>query len=158
MWGNTNEMKYNLKKLMYILEVEHALNELGLDFVEKEGSETKARDRLYQISRTVYNWIYAHTTYKKYMEYELAMNEKLRPIILNVLEEQARYEFEMSAEYFSMQTGVNVVSGTIIPVEKFRGVLKVAPAVDDILRNEKLLFQGQRPFINKTYDYERDGY
>jgi len=153
-------MKYNYDKHLYVLEIEHLKNNFALDFMEKEGSKTKAVDRLYRISRTVYNWIYAHTHYIKQMEYWLAFDEDLRPVIQNALEEQARYEHEMNAEFLTYQHGVNVINGMIIPLNRFRGEAQIAPQVQNILRNAGILYQGQR-FLTKlrsSFNYEEMGY
>ncbi len=160
MWENTKEMKYDTNRHKYLLLVEHVRDSLGIDFVDKEGSDTKAKDKMFQISRTVYNWIYAHTHYVKQMEYWLAMDEEIRPIIQQALEEQARYEFEMSAEYFAMQSGINVVNGIQIPIDRFRGEVRIAPEAENVLRNNRLLYQGQRFLTTQrsTFNYESEGY
>jgi len=159
MWSNTNEMAYSTTKHLYILDVEHVKNSFGLDFVAKEGSSTKAKDKMYQISRTIYNHIYKHTHYKMQFEYWLAMNEELRPIIQNALEEQARYEYDMNAEYLSKQSGVNVVNGIQIPLTRFRGEARISPDADDILRQNKLLYTGQRFYTTgSSHDYVAENY
>lgn len=153
-----DEMKYSTKYHMYLLDVEHLKNDFGLDFVARDGSKIKATDTMYKISRTIYQFIYSHTRYKKAMEYWLAKDESLKPIILQVLEEQARYEFETNAEYLSVQSGINVLNGVIIPINKIRGLVRIAPAAEEILRNNQLLYQGQRIVTKNTYNYEEDDY
>ena len=155
---NTKEMNYSKKYHMYILNYTYLQSEFGIDFVEKEGSDTKAKDMMYKISRTVYEYIYLHSQYKKQMEYWLALDETLRPIILRALEEQARYEFETSAEYFSIQNGINLVNGMQIPLDRMRGMVRIAPSTETILRNNKLLYQGQRFMVKTDMDYEKDEY
>lgn len=157
---DSKEMKYSKKYHMYLLDVEHVKNEFDLDFVERDGSLTKAKDTMYKLSRTVYQFIYSHSRYKKQMEYWLAKDEELRPVILQVLEEQARYEYEMNAEYLSIQSGINLLNGVRIPLKEMRGLVRVAPAVEDILRNSGLLFQGQRFIPNQsgTFNYEDGDY
>jgi len=157
---DSKEMKYSLKYHMYILDVENVKNEIGLDFIARDGSLTKAKDTMYKLSRTVYQFIYGHTRYKKQMEYWLAKDGELRPIILQVLEEQARYEYETNAEYLSIQSGINVLNGVRVPLKELRGLVRVAPAVEEILRNSGLLYQGQRfiPTSNDTFDYDSGEY
>ena len=157
---DSNEMKYSKKYHMYILDVEHVKKEFGLDFVARDGSLTKAKDTMYKISRTVYQFIYGHTRYKKELEYWLAKDEELRPIILQVLEEQARYEYETNAEYLSIQSGINVLNGVQIALKNLRGLVRIAPAVEEILRNSELLYQGQRfiPMSRDTFDYDSGDY
>lgn len=155
---NGTDMRYNLTKHLYVLELGYVKKELGLDFVEKEGSETKAKDKMYQISRTIYNYIYKHTHYRNQMEYWLATDSDIRPMILQALEEQARYEYEMDAEFLSKQSGVNVVNGIQIPLARFRGDMRISPDAVDYLRDKKLLYMGQRFFTNSEHDYTEDGY
>jgi hypothetical protein len=157
---DSKEMKYSKKYHMYLLDVENLKSDLGLDFVARDGSLTKAKDTMYKLSRTVYQFIYGHTRYKKELEYWLAKDEELRPIILQVLEEQARYEFETNAEYLSIQSGVNLLNGVRVPLKELRGLVRVAPAVEEILRNTGLLYQGQRfiPMPRETFDYETGDY
>ena len=156
--SDTLQMKYNYDKHLYILTLNYLKSDFGLDFIEKEGSETKAKDRLFQISRTIYNYIYSHTHYIKEVEYALAFDETLRFVIQSALEEQARYEYEMSAELLSKQSGINVLNGIIIPMDRIRGMIRIAPEAENILRNNRLLYQGQRFVLKTTYDYESEGY
>lgn len=151
-------MVYNYDKHLYILDVEHVKNSLGIDFVDLEGSLTKAKDKLYQISRTIYNFIYKHTHYRNYMEYRLALDEDLRDTIQQALEEQCRYEVEMSAEYLSKQSGVNLINGMQIPLDRFRGEARISPDAHDLLRSKGLLYGGQIARMPMTYDYEEMGY
>jgi hypothetical protein len=155
---NTTAMNYDYNKHLYILNFVYVNSEFGLDFVEKEGSEVKAKDRMYQISRTIYNYIYAHTHYIKPMQRWLALDEDLRPVIQSLLEEQARYEYEMSAEFLSYQSGINVLNGIVIPLDKFRGVARIAPEAENIMRQNRLLYQGQRFLLEKEFNYEEEEY
>jgi hypothetical protein len=155
---NTNQMNYNYNKHLYVLDVSYVKTELGLDFIDKEGSLTRAKDKMYLCSKEVYEYIYKHTTYRKYMEYRLAFDESLRQVIQECLELQARYEFDMDAQYLSYQNGVNLQNGVVVNYDKFRGELRVAPLVVDVLRGEKLLFSGQQFRLPTSYDYETLGY
>jgi hypothetical protein len=92
------------------------------------------------------------------MERWLALDEDLRPVIQMILEEQARYEYEMSAEFLSYQSGINVLNGIIIPLEKFRGVARIAPEAENLMRQNRLLYQGQRFLLEKEFNYEEEQY
>jgi len=155
---NTSAMTYDYDKHMYILNHDYLEKNYGLDFVEKTGSNTKAKDKMYQISRTIYNYIYAHTHYVKNMERWLALDDDLRDVIQMILEEQARYEYEMSVEYLAMQSGINVVNGIQIPLDRFRGQIRISPEAENLMRNNRLLYQGQRFLLTNEYDYDTDGY
>jgi hypothetical protein len=157
---DTTALKYNYDRHLYVLDLVWVKNNLGIDFVDITGSETKARDKLYQISRTIYNFIYKHTNYKKAMEYRLAFDDTLQATIQVALEEQARYENEMNAEYLAYQSGVNVLNGVTIPLERLRGVVRISPNAEDRLRQDKLLYTGQllSPIRESEYDYTTLGY
>jgi len=154
---DTASMKYNYDKHKYVLDVAAFATLTGHDFVALEGSLTKATDKMYQISRTIYNFIYKHTHYRDSMEYWLATESSLRPAIQEALEEQARYEAQMSPEYLKLQNGVNFLNGMQIPLERFRGEIVIAPDAYQILLSSKLLYAGQRYRI-EMHDYTTDNY
>lgn len=157
---DTTALKYDYDRHKYVLDLVWVKNNLGIDFVSIDGSETKARDKLYQISRTIYNFIYKHTNYMKAMEYRLAFDEALKAPLQEALEEQARYEDQMNAEYLALQSGVNVLNGVQIPLERLRGVARISPNAEDVLRQSKLLYTGQlfNPIRESEYDYTTLGY
>jgi hypothetical protein len=155
---DTDAMFYDFDKHLYILNHEWVKNQFGLDFIEKEGSLTRAKDRMYRISRNIYNFIYAHTHYIKQMQKWLAVDYEMRPFVQQALEEQARYEYDMSAEFFSEQSGINVVNGVQIPIDRFRGIVRISPYAEDVMRQNRMLYQGQRfltekNFADDEYDY-----
>ena len=157
---DTIALKYDYNRHKYVLDLVWVKNNLGIDFVDIEGSETKARDKLYQISRTIYNFIYKHTNYMKAMEYRLAFDETLKAPLQEALEEQARYEEQMNAEYLALQSGINVLNGVQIPLDRVRGVARISPNAEDVLRQAKLLYTGQlfNPIRESEYDYTTLGY
>lgn len=157
---DTTALKYDYDRHKYVLDLVWVKNNLGIDFVDIEGSETKARDKLYQISRTIYNFIYKHTNYMKAMEYRLAFDETLKAPLQEALEEQARYEEQMNAEYLALQSGINVLNGVQIPLDRIRGVARISPNAEDVLRQAKLLYTGQlfSPIRESEYDYTTLGY
>jgi len=154
---DTDSMKYDYTHHKYVLDVAAFATATGNDFVALEGSLTKAKDKMYQISRTIYNFIYKHTHYRKSMEYWLATETTLRPVIQEALEEQARYESLMNAEYLKVQNGVNMLNGMQIPLERFRGEASIAPDAIEILRTNYVLYTGQR-FLIAEHDYTTDAY
>src|SRR6056297_3470726 len=92
---DTKEMYWDYNKHIYILNVEYLKNNLGLDFIEKEGSLTRAKDKMYQISRQMFNFILGHQVFnRRYLEYLIAFDSALRPIMQEVLEWQARFEYD----------------------------------------------------------------
>lgn len=160
MWSNTNEMKYSTKWHMYILDVEYVRKALGLDFVEKEKSLAKAQDKMYQISRTIYNYIYNHTRQKRHVEYHLAMEEELRPLVQEILEWQCRYEYESDALLLSMQLGVNPLNGITLGLNDLRGARVISKQAEDLMITNGLLYAGRYMGSRREseFDYTEMGY
>lgn len=157
---DTKQMKYSKKWHMYILDVQYLKSELGLDFVAKEGSLLRAKDKLYQVSRVLHNFVYNHARMPKIVEYSFAFDEELRPILQEALEWQARYEYESNAIKFSQQLGVNVLNGITINSYDIRGWRVISPQAEDILRNNNLLYIGRYSNYvqDDELDYEELGY
>lgn len=163
---NTNAMRYDMVKHLYVLEPAYIKATFDYDFEVREGSLTKARDKMYQISRTVYNFIYNHhLKNKKFWEYYLAFDEEARAVIQNCLEEQMRYEWESNVSMLEYQIGINLLNGVKIDKSDLRGTRRIAVAVEDTLRNWKngmLLFGGREMYISAysqtEYDYTTMGY
>lgn len=155
---DTEALRYDFTHHKWVLKVEYLKNSLGLDFIQKSGSLTKAQDDLYQISVTIYDYIYSHTHNKKHMEYWLATETTLLPILQEALEQQARFEYKMNAEYFSLQFGTNILNGVHNPLVDFRGDASIAPKAINVLRDNKLLYTGRRIGLLSEYDYTTDAY
>ena len=155
---DTTTLHYDFTHHKWILNLEYLKNELGLDFLQKSGSATKAKDDLYQISVTIYDYIYAHTHGKKHMEYWLATDATLLPILQEALEQQARFEYNMNAEYFSQQFGTNILNGVHNPLVQFRGDASIAPKAVNVLRDNKMLYTGRRVGLLSDFDYTTDAY
>jgi hypothetical protein len=155
---DTIALRYDFTHHKWVLQLEYLKNELGLDFIQSAGSATKAKDALYQISTTIYDYIYTHTHHKKYMEYWLATEAELLPVLQEALEQQARFEYKMNADYFSMQFGTNILNGVHNPLMEFRGDASIAPKAVNVLRDNKLLYTGRRVGLMSEYDYTTDGY
>ncbi|MCK9575883.1 MAG: hypothetical protein WC143_08195 [Eubacteriales bacterium] len=163
---DTTAMTYSTTRHMYILEIVYLKNEMGIDLETREGSATKAKDKAYQVSRTIYNFIYNHhLKNKRYWEYFLAFDIEVRAIIQNCLEEQMRYEWESNASMLEYQIGVNLLNGTKISQDDLRGKRRIAVAVEDILRNYEngmLIFSGREMYLSgyaqTEYDYTEMGY
>lgn len=163
---NTTAMNYDTTRHLYVLNVAYLKSEMGIDLEEREGSLTRAKDKCYQISRTVYNYIYNHKLKNKRLwEYYLAFDEDVRTVIQNCLEEQARYEWESNASMLEYQLGVNLLNGVKIDRDTLRGERRVAVATEDILRNYKnglLVSTGRELYLSAfsqtEFDYTTMGY
>lgn len=160
----TDEMKYDLTRHFYVLTPEHLKSEYGMDFVAKEGSLTKAKDKLMRISQSIYNYIYnSKIKNKRFWEHFLATVEDVRPTIQRALEEQARYEYEANALSLEYQIGINPLNGVKISLEDLRGQRRIALQAENELRfyaNGVLLTTGKEFIIysDSEFDYTTMGY
>lgn len=55
-----------------------------------------------------------------------------------------RYAFNDEGDMLGIQTGLNVIKGQVVDVEKLRGDIELSSRLTRVLRNSKLLFKGQR--------------
>jgi hypothetical protein len=156
---DTTALRYDLTHHKWILKQEYLKSTLGLDFaLQNSGSKVKTDDAMYQISVTIYQYIYTHTHHKHTMEYWLATDADLLPVLQEALEQQARFEYKMNADYFSMQFGTNILNGVHNPLVEFRGDASIAPKAVNVLRENKLLYAGNRVGLITQYDYTTDAY
>ena len=79
---DTKAMKYNPTHHKYILDIDWLKEIYEIDFVDKEGSSTKTKNKLLQISTRIYNYIYNHKQRsKRFWEWYLTFNEDVREVI-----------------------------------------------------------------------------
>jgi len=158
---DTNEMYWDYNKHIYILNVEYLKNNLGLDFVEKEGSLTRAKDKMYQISRQIFNFILGHQVFnRRYLEYLIAFDSALRPIMQEVLEWQARFEYDSNVTDLKKALGINPLNGIVINRRELTGIRTIHDEAYMILLNNGLLFTGRyrTNMFEDDFDYEEMGY
>lgn len=161
---NTNAMQYNSTHHVYTITNEYMRTTWMIDFVETEGSLTKANNRILLSAIRVYNFIYNHKERSKsFWEWFLAFDETVRPVIQRALEMQLIFEYETNANALHNNLGVNLLNGVVIPLEVLRGERGISLETINILRNYEdgvLLFTGKEMFLpsNITYDYTELGY
>lgn len=158
---DTTQMFWDYTRHLYILDVEYCKNTLGLDFTAQEGSLVRAKDRLYRISRQVHNYIYLHNaTNRKFIEYNIAFDSDLRPIIQEALEWQARFEYESNALTMQNQIGVNLLNGIVINRKDIHGERLIHPETYNILLVNGLLYTGRynTSMQEQDFDYDTLGY
>lgn len=158
---DTDQMKYNYDRHLYQLDVEYLKNELGIDFLETCGSLTRAKDKSYQISRQVYDYVLSHNMFQpKYVEYNMAFDESLRPVIQEALEWQARYEYESNISKLKMQHGINLLNGQVIKMEDLYGLRTIHSQTHLLLLRAGLLYQGRynTAISENSFNYEEMGY
>ena len=158
---DTTQMTYDFDHHVYVLDIEYIKNELGLDFVAKERSLTKAKDKMYQCSRLLYDYIYVHTlNRKRLLEYNLAVQVDLRPVIQEALEWQVRYEYESSVMALTRTVGVNPLNGITLKLNDLRGQRAISLQAENILLYNGLLYTGRYNSIVDESElvYETLGY
>lgn len=158
---DTNEMYWDYRKHLYILNIEHVKNELGIDLIEKYGSATRAKDKMYQVSRQIFNFILTHASLnQKFLEWNLAFDEDLRPVIQEVLEWQTRYEYESNVSDLKMALGVNPLNGIVISRRDLTGLRTIHDEAYLILLNKGMLYTGRyrTTMFEKDFNYEEMGY
>ena len=161
---DTDAMKYDLVRHFYVLQPEYLKNEYGWDFVAKEGSLTKAHNKLVEISRMIYNTIYnCKMKNKRFWEHFLATVSDVRPTIQTALEEQARYEWESNVTALDKQIGINFVNGIKTDLIDLRGQRRIALEAENALRfyaNGVLLNVAKENLIysDSEFDYTTMGY
>lgn len=161
---DTKAMKYNTTHHKYILDIEWLKENYGIDFVDKEGSSTKAKNKLLQISTRIYNYIYNHKQRsKRFWEWYLAFNEDVREVIQEALVQQCIFESESNVSLLQHQIGINLLNGIKISENDLKGSRGIALEAENTLRNYKdgmLLYTGKQIYLpeDSVFDYEEYGY
>ena len=161
---NTSAMKYNSVHHKYVLDMEYLKKTYEIDFVKKEGSATKAYNKLLQISTRIYNYIYNHKQRsKRFWEWYLAFNDDVREVIQEALVQQALFENESNVSLLQHQVGVNLLNGIVISEKELKGSRGIALEAENTLRNYKdgmLLYTGKQIYLpeDSVFDYTEYDY
>ena len=96
---------------------------------------------MYQVSRQIFNFILTHASLnQKFLEWNLAFDEDLRPVIQEVLEWQTRYEYESNVSDLKMALGVNPLNGIVISRRDLTGLRTIHDEAYLILLNKGMLY------------------
>lgn len=154
MWTNDENMTYNLLTHRYELTESAIFNAYGDNlntiFADSPDVNTKAAF-LKDVSAQVYGWIYGYSQSPDYIEYILAMDSTLRPLILQMLLAQAKYM--LNGGNVAAFSGINLAKGQWIDTDKLRGDARVAVEVVDIATRilpgygRALTYSGNLPHI-----------
>jgi len=158
---DTKQMYWDYDRHIYILKVEYVKNTLGLDFIEKEGSLTRAKDKMYQVSRQIFNFILGHQSFnRRYLEYNIAFDDEIRDVIQEVLEWQTRYEYDSNVTDVKKAVGINPLNGIVINRRDLTGLRTIHDEAYMLLLNNGLLFTGRfrTNMFEDEFDYEKMGY
>lgn len=95
------------------------LNDAGILNPTGDANATTLPDRfLAQVSNTLYNWIYAHTTDRLWLEYLLAKYDSCREIVQQALLNEVIYTLRNGQLGF--EAGINLIKGTIVNKDDLR--------------------------------------
>ena len=146
---NDTKMIYDYDNHRYVLN--HESNGEHLNYAKAYGSIENIRATLRSISRTIYNYIYAHnhTLNRDYVEYLLATDTELRNVIYEVMLAQLIADVESGVDSVKSQAGINFESGGVID-RNARIENTISIDAEMILRNSNgkinLLYMGDRGF------------
>lgn len=130
-------MKYDYKKHRYILTKECVFDELGINLdtrlnVSRNDNQSAAADiALRQISAHLYNFIYARTGNKQYIELLLAKYEPCREIVKECLLNEVQYS--LTNGQFWNYAGVNLSDMSVIDANALRGARVVSYDTEQLL-------------------------
>lgn len=164
MYSNDTVMTYNTNYHLYVLNHVYLKQTYEIDFVTMLGSETKAKNKMLQISRRIYNYLYNHKQRnKRYWEYYLAMESEVRDTIQKALIEQALFEYETNGSALTNSLGINPLNGITLSLRDMRGDRTVALEAINTLRNFKdgiLFYTGKEMYLpdDTNFDYTEQGY
>lgn len=145
-------IKYDYKKHKYTLTKECVLDELGINLdtrlnVSRNDNQSAAADiALRQISTHLYNFIYARTGNKQYIELLLAKYEPCRELLKECLLNEVQYA--ITNGQFWNYAGVNLSDGAVIDTNALRGARVVSYDTEQLLyqplpNGVVLLYQGK---------------
>lgn len=161
---DTSIMKYNTTYHRYVLDNNWLKTTYDIDFVDSEGSEKRANNKLLKITNRIYNFIYNHKQRsKRYWEWYLAFNDEVRAVIQEALIQQALFESESNVSALQDQIGVNPLNGIVISEKDLKGTRGIALEAENTLRFFKdgiLLYGGKQIYLpdDSSFSYETLGY
>lgn len=140
---NDEYMTYDYTTHRYVLTIDGA-NTIG-NASQVYGNENTLIFTLQSISRTIYNFIYTHgSRVNKYLvEYWLANEEELRPVIYEAMLSQLEADMSSGMNDVKNQAGVNFETGQVIN-RKDQQARQVCLQAEEILTNAhpNILYSG----------------
>lgn len=142
-------MKYDYEGHRYVLDANGVLAAIGinLDTALNAAADRNAftvRNFLEEITDSVYEYIYEDSSNAEFLEWQLAINPGLRPIVKKMLLAQVKYTLDNN--FTDAFSGVNIVKGTAMKLRDLRGAARIAPRVERLCRQDLVGF----PFTLKT--------
>jgi hypothetical protein len=148
---NDTYMKYNYAIHAYTFTNRLIQDKLNVDLVDRLNGTNEANtfreDVMYFIKDFLvdYGVSYNINETRKQIEWLIADNfDGERTAIQRAYVEFVRYALNDEGDLLGVQTGLNVIKGQIVDIEKLRGDIELSSRLTRVLRNSKLLFKGQR--------------
>jgi len=141
----------------YLPSAELMQNKLNLNLQKTLGGETEARLFLEDTMWFIKDYIVAYgdnrdvkiTTRK--IEYDTANDDNhQRRDLQRAYVEFVRYAKNDEGDMVSLQTGINLIKGQIVPIDELRGRRELSGRLERILRNSGLLYGGIRTWTIPT--------
>lgn len=143
---NDNYIKYDIHTHRHSITPEYFRDKYGeelakvLDSTNDINSATLPERWLNRVSLVVHNYIYRYAKNKLITEYKLATDDEYIDCLQEAMGEQA-FAMLMENNDNTLSSGIDIDKGKIIDRIDLQKAA-VAPIVEDVLRNGKLLFRG----------------
>jgi hypothetical protein len=138
-------MTYNYALHQYVLTRDAAMTFLGIDLYSIYSSQQVANAELINQAMQVYSWLYDQLQpgAKRNVEYLIATGDPYREAMFKALLGQCEYAVASSGNEVSLQHGIQLSKGTVVPVETLRGRLQVSLKTEQAINSVGLLYTGQ---------------
>jgi len=148
---NDNYLTWDTEAHFYLPSAELIQDKLNLNLEVMLGSEVEAQlyleDAMWFIKDYIINYgnDWNRTTSTRKIEYALALNESQERLSLKrAFVEFVRYAKNDEGDMVSLQTGLNLIAGQIVPIEELRGRKELSGRLERILKNSYMLYSGSR--------------
>ncbi len=152
---NTDNMKYDLDRQMYVLTNDGVKKLTGYDLDLLTGDINQSEIVRYEISQDIINHIASHSKNDSY-NYKLwliAKDENLRKVIERALADQTRYYVRSGAGVLKDMHGVHIEKAKALDINSIRGSVLISQSAEVQLLKSGLLFVGSMYYP----DYKNDG-
>lgn len=154
---------FNKESHRYVLTPAYVLEQMNVDLYDVLNTSGNVSDVskmpqivLDRVSRQIYGYVYANSAYTYERERVLALDESLRPFLMDAMAEQLTYILNNGD--VSAYSGVNAMNGMTVDPSRMR-LAEIAPIARDILEVRGIISRGIYPFpYHDEPSYERDGY
>lgn len=154
---------YDEQEHRYVLTPSYVLEKMNVDLSDVLNTSGNVSDVakmpqifLDRVSRQIYGYVYKNSAYTYERERELALNDSLRPHLIDAMAEQVLYMLNNGDA--SAYSGVNPITGVTTDASRMR-LAEIAPIARDILESRNII--SRRIHLFPYYDepsYEKDGY